>query len=147
MRIVAIADIIMSLDNVVAIAAAAKDSVLLLVIGLGISVPLIIAGAALVMTMLTRFPVLVGAGAGLLGWIAGGTLLSEPSSGRRATLTRPGDAHYRGNTTIGSGVFPSSPWTVRPRLRGLEVGGPSLPSRALLVRSCFSIRRDRFVAQ
>lgn len=78
-RIVAIADIIMSLDNVIAIAAAAKDSVLLLVIGLGISVPLIIAGAALVMTMLTRFPVLVWAGAGLLGWIAGELIGSDPA--------------------------------------------------------------------
>ena len=59
-RIVALADIIMSLDNVIAIAAAAKDSVLLLIIGLGVSVPLIIAGAALVMTVLTRFPFLSG---------------------------------------------------------------------------------------
>ncbi len=88
-RIVAIADIIMSLDNVVAIAAAAKDSVLLLVIGLGISVPLIIAGAALVMTMLTRFPVLVGAGAGLLGWIAGGRCCP-------ALVRAPGKSHPPG---------------------------------------------------
>ena len=78
-RIVAIADIIMSLDNVIAIAAAAKDSVLLLVIGLGISVPLIIAGAAVVMSLLTRFPVLVWAGAGLLGWIAGELIGTDPA--------------------------------------------------------------------
>ena len=71
MRIVAFADLIMSLDNVIAIAAAARGSLLLLVIGLGISVPLIVAGAALVMSMLTRFPILVWAGAALLGWIAG----------------------------------------------------------------------------
>jgi YjbE family integral membrane protein len=77
-RIVALADIIMSLDNVIAIAAAAKDSVLLLVIGLGISVPLIIAGAALVMTVLTRFPILVWAGAALLGWIAGELIGNDP---------------------------------------------------------------------
>jgi len=76
-RIVAIADIIMSLDNVIAIAGAAGDSLLLLIIGLGISVPLVIAGAALVMTLLTRFPVLVWAGAALLGWIAGGLILTD----------------------------------------------------------------------
>lgn len=70
-RIVAFADLIMSLDNVIAIAAAARGSLLLLVLGLGISVPLIVAGAALVMSMLTRFPILVWAGAALLGWIAG----------------------------------------------------------------------------
>src|SRR5207247_8051353 len=65
-RIVAIADIVMSLDNVIAIAAAAKGNMALLVLGLGISIPLIIAGAALVMALLDRFPILVWAGAALL---------------------------------------------------------------------------------
>ena len=81
-RIVAIADIIMSLDNVIAIAAAAGDSLLLLIIGLGISVPLIIAGAALVLTLLTRFPVLVWAGAALLGWIAGELIATDDAVAR-----------------------------------------------------------------
>ena len=70
-QIVAIADIVMSLDNVIAVAAAANGSIPLLVIGLVISVPLIVAGAALIMALLTRLPALVWAGAGLLGWIAG----------------------------------------------------------------------------
>jgi YjbE family integral membrane protein len=78
-RLVAVADIIMSLDNVLAIAGAAKGSVLLLVIGLAISVPLIIAGAALIMTLLDRFPVLVWAGAALLGWIAGEVIATDPA--------------------------------------------------------------------
>jgi YjbE family integral membrane protein len=78
-RIVAFADLIMSLDNVIAIAAAAHGSVLLLVIGLGISVPLIIAGAALVMSLLTRYPILVWAGAALLGWIAGELIGTDPA--------------------------------------------------------------------
>ena len=77
-RLVAVADIIMSLDNVIAIAAAAKGSILLLVIGLGISVPLIIAGAALIMSLLDRFPILVWAGAALLGWIAGDMISEDP---------------------------------------------------------------------
>jgi YjbE family integral membrane protein len=78
-RIVAFADLIMSLDNVIAIAAAAHGSLLLLIIGLGISVPLIIAGAALVMSLLTRFPILVWAGAALLGWIAGELIGTDPA--------------------------------------------------------------------
>ena len=53
-QIVAIADIVMSLDNVIAVAAAAGGSIPLLVIGLAISVPLIVAGAALIMALLTR---------------------------------------------------------------------------------------------
>ena len=77
-RIVAIADIIMSLDNVIAIAAAAHGNVALLVIGLGISIPLIVAGAALVMALLDRYPILVWAGAALLGWIVGEVIVTDP---------------------------------------------------------------------
>jgi YjbE family integral membrane protein len=77
-RTVAIADAVMSLDNVLAIAAVAKDSNLLLTVGLAISIPLIVAGAALVMALLARFPILVWAGAALLGWIAGEMLVSDP---------------------------------------------------------------------
>jgi YjbE family integral membrane protein len=83
-RLVAVADIIMSLDNVIAIAAAAQGSFLLLVLGLAISIPLIIAGAALIMTLLDRFPVLVWAGAALLGWIAGEVIATDPVT--QATL-------------------------------------------------------------
>jgi YjbE family integral membrane protein len=77
MMTIAIADVVMSLDNVVAIAAVAKGSLLLLIIGLGISIPMIIAGSALIMTMLDRFPVLVWAGAALLGWIAGELFVTD----------------------------------------------------------------------
>jgi len=77
MMTIAIADIVMSLDNVVAIAAVAKGSLLLLIIGLGISIPMIIAGSALIMTMLDRFPALVWAGAALLGWIAGELFVTD----------------------------------------------------------------------
>ncbi len=78
-RIVAIADIVMSLDNVIAIAAAAKGNPALFIFGLAASVPLIIAGAAVVMSLLTRFPILVWAGAGLLGWIAGELIAHDPA--------------------------------------------------------------------
>src|SRR6186997_1786163 len=78
-QIVAIADIVMSLDNVIAVAAAANGSIPLLVLGLAISVPLIVAGAALIMALLTRLPALVWAGAGLLGWIAGEVMATDPA--------------------------------------------------------------------
>ena len=77
-RIVAVADIIMSLDNVIAIAAAAQGNMALLVIGLAISIPLIVAGAALIMALLDRFPILVWAGAALLGWIVGEVIATDP---------------------------------------------------------------------
>jgi YjbE family integral membrane protein len=78
-QIVAIADIVMSLDNVIAVAAAANGSVPLLILGLAISIPLIVAGAALIMALLTRLPALVWAGAGLLGWIAGEVMATDPA--------------------------------------------------------------------
>src|SRR5438270_3362069 len=78
-RIVVIADIIMSLDNVIAVAAAANGQFSLLVLGLAISIPMIIAGAAFIMFVLDYFPVLVWLGALLLGWIAGGVIESDPA--------------------------------------------------------------------
>jgi YjbE family integral membrane protein len=78
-QIVVVADIVMSLDNVIAVAAAANGSVPLLVLGLAISVPLIVAGAALIMALLNRMPILVWAGAALLGWIAGDVIATDPA--------------------------------------------------------------------
>jgi YjbE family integral membrane protein len=76
-RTVAIADVVMSLDNVLAIAAAAKGNTTLIIFGLAISIPLIVAGATLIMALLTRFPILVWAGAALLGWIAGELIVGD----------------------------------------------------------------------
>jgi YjbE family integral membrane protein len=77
-QIVVVADIVMSLDNVIAVAAAANGSVPLLVLGLAISIPLIVAGAALIMALLNKLPILVWAGAALLGWIAGDVIATDP---------------------------------------------------------------------
>jgi YjbE family integral membrane protein len=77
-RTIAIADIVMSLDNVLAIAAIAKDNMILMMIGLVISIPLIVAGSGVVMYILNRFPLLVWAGAGLLGWVAASMMLADP---------------------------------------------------------------------
>ena len=79
MRIVVIADIVMSLDNVIAVAAAANGDLALLVLGLAISIPMIIAGAALIMLVLDRFPILIWLGATLLGWIAGDVMETDPA--------------------------------------------------------------------
>jgi YjbE family integral membrane protein len=89
-RIVAIADIVMSLDNVIAIAGAAEGAAAalnpehasmikgaLIIFGLATSVPLIIAGSALLMALLDRYPILVWAGAGLLGWVAGDIMVKD----------------------------------------------------------------------
>jgi YjbE family integral membrane protein len=95
-QIVVIADIVMSLDNVIAVAAAANGSVALLILGLAISIPLIVAGAALIMALLNKLPILVWAGAALLGWIAGDVIATDPAIHPRL------DALFAGS--LGSGL-------------------------------------------
>jgi len=70
-RTVIIADLVMSIDNVLGVAAAAKGSLLLLVFGLVVSIPLVIAGSQIIMKLIERFPILILAGGGLLGFVAG----------------------------------------------------------------------------
>lgn len=72
-----VADTIMSLDNVVAVAGAANGQIGLMAIGLSISVPLVIFGAGILLLILEKLPILVIAGAGLLGWIAGGLVAGD----------------------------------------------------------------------
>ena len=78
---VIVADVVMSIDNVLGVAAAAKGSLLLLVFGLVVSIPLIIAGAQLVMKAIERYPVLIVAGGGLLGFIAGELIIDDTAIG------------------------------------------------------------------
>jgi len=76
-KTIIVADAVMSLDNVMGIAGAAKDSLALVIFGLLLSVPIIIWGSKLVMKWIERFPVIIIMGAGLLGWIAGGLLTTD----------------------------------------------------------------------
>lgn len=78
-RTIALADAIMSLDNVVAVAAAAKNDVGLIVFGIALSVPLIVFGSTLMLKVLKRFPILVVAGAALLGYVAGEIMATDPA--------------------------------------------------------------------
>jgi YjbE family integral membrane protein len=77
-RIVVVADIIMSLDNVIAVAAVAKGHYVLLTLGLAVSIPMVIAGSAIILALLEKFPVLVWGGAAVLGWVAGDIFASDP---------------------------------------------------------------------
>jgi len=70
-KTILIADLVMSLDNVIAVAAAAGGSLVLLIIGLGISIPLVIFGATLLVKVMERYPVIIVIGAGLIGFVAG----------------------------------------------------------------------------
>jgi len=76
-RTILIADLVMSLDNVIAVAAAAKGSMVLLVLGLAISIPLVIFGSTLMIRLMERYPFIVTLGAALIGWVAGETISND----------------------------------------------------------------------
>jgi len=78
-KTILIADLIMSTDNVIAVAAAAKGSILLLVLGLVISIPLVIFGATLLMVLMERYPIIITLGAAVLGWTAGEMGVTDPA--------------------------------------------------------------------
>jgi YjbE family integral membrane protein len=78
-RTILVADLVMSLDNVLAVAAAAKGNTPLLIIGLAVSIPLIIFGSTLLLKVMERFPVIITLGAALLGFLAGEMLLTDPA--------------------------------------------------------------------
>ncbi len=78
-RTILIADLVMSLDNVLAVAAAAKGNMPMLILGLIVSIPLIIFGSTLLLKVMERFPFIITIGAALLGFLAGEMLLTDPA--------------------------------------------------------------------
>ena len=85
-RTILVADLVMSLDNVIAVAApptAPEGNMLLLVIGLAISIPLIIFGSTLLIKVMERFPIIITLGAALLGFLAGEMIVTDPAVSAR----------------------------------------------------------------
>jgi len=112
-RTILIADLVMSLDNVLAVAAAAKGNIPLLVIGLALSIPLIIFGSTLLLKVMERFPIIIIAGAGLLGFLAGEMMLTDP-----ALVARIGELpHWQINVggAIGAALVVAVGWLLQRR--------------------------------
>ncbi len=100
-KTILIADLVMSLDNVIAVAAAAGGSVVLLILGLAISIPLVIFGATLLIKLMDRYPVIITAGAGLIGWVAGEMLVADVAL--KGWFTSLG-IQYKGDHPVVGGV-------------------------------------------
>jgi YjbE family integral membrane protein len=77
-KTIVMADVVMSLDNIIGVAGAAGDSKLLLALGLGISIPLVIFASAIILKLMERFPFIITAGAALLGYVAGEMIVTDP---------------------------------------------------------------------
>ena len=100
-----IADFVMSLDNALAIAAASKGSMFLVVFGLVVSVPIIIGGSAIILKMMERYPFIITLGAGLLGWLGGDLIAND-----------------KVNETILPAIILQSPWIAAIAGAGFVVG-------------------------
>jgi YjbE family integral membrane protein len=88
-KTILIADLVMSTDNVIAVAAAAKGSILLLVLSLVISIPLVIFGATVLMVLMERLPIIITLGAAILGWTAGDMAVTDPAISEWVTGSAP----------------------------------------------------------
>jgi YjbE family integral membrane protein len=103
---IAIADAVMSLDNVLAIVGVARDDTVLALLGLAISIPLIVVGASLITTLINRFPILIWIGAGLLGWVAGEMLVDDPVVLNWLNANAPQYVHPKPDDPAGVGLEP-----------------------------------------
>lgn len=115
-KTIIVADIVMSLDNTLAIAAVAKGDYLLLTIGLVLSVPLIIFGSKLIIKIMDRFPVIVYAGAGLIAWTAGEMMQQDKVL---ATLA-PSLPHWLIPLVITAAVVGGGVWYNKYRTKPVE---------------------------
>ena len=77
-KTILLADLVMSLDNVIAVAAAAKGNTFLLIVGLAISIPMVVFASQLLLKLMGRFPIIITLGAALLGWVAGDMAITDP---------------------------------------------------------------------
>jgi YjbE family integral membrane protein len=114
-RTILIADLIMSLDNVIAVAAAAQGSMTLLILGLAISIPLVVFGSTLMIRLMERFPVIVVLGAALIGWVGGETMASDVALGE--AFVAQGWIHYAAATAGAILVVVAGKWLHRRTVR------------------------------
>jgi predicted tellurium resistance membrane protein TerC len=78
-KTIVVADAVMSLDNVIAVAGASHGSMVLVTFGILVSIPIVVWGSKIVLTLMDRFPMVITLGAALLGWIAGGMMVTDPA--------------------------------------------------------------------
>ena len=111
---IAVADMAMSLDNVVAIAAVARGDHWLFIAGLVLSIPLIVAGASLISGFLEKFPILVWAGGALLGWVAGEMIGDDQALLALLGLSHTALVHF-GSAALGTALALAAGWMLRRR--------------------------------
>jgi len=92
-KTIIVADAVMSIDNVIAVAGASHGSIVLVTFGIVVSIPIVVWGSKLVLALMDRFPIVITAGGGLLGWIGGGMLMTDPALPASWRATVPHSAY------------------------------------------------------
>ena len=111
-KTIILADFIMSLDNVIAVAAASRDSIVLLLFGLAVSIPLIVWSSQVILHFMERYPIIITLGAGLLGYVAGGMVVTDIAVKEWAQALVPGANYFAG--VIGAvAVVATGHWLAR----------------------------------
>ncbi len=143
-RTILLADLVMSLDNVIAVAAAAKGSTVLLIVGLAISIPLVVFASRLLLTLMDRVPVIITLGAALLGWVAGEMAVTDPVAKGwvdaqaaalydAASAVVPGFLHYAASAAGAIGVVLAGKWLASSAASAarkvVPMRGPHAPGR------------------
>ncbi|MBI3457888.1 MAG: TerC family protein [Candidatus Rokubacteria bacterium] len=123
--IIILADVIMSLDNVLAVAAAAHGDMLLVIFGVGLSIPIVIWGSGLVARLMGRFAWIVDLGAGILGWVAGEMILKDAIVRRWIGEGAAEALHWVLPAVLGIGVIVTGRWWVSRRARQSAERGAS----------------------
>jgi len=120
-KLIVIADIVMSLDNMLAVAGASKGNAFLLVFGLGLSIPLVVAGSSILSTLMSRYPVIVVIGAAVLGKVGGEMMITDPWI--QKTFAIPHWFVYVIEATFAIGVVVVGNWIVKRRKEQEELVG------------------------
>ncbi|MDY0012701.1 MAG: TerC family protein [Rhodocyclaceae bacterium] len=118
-KTVVVADAVMSIDNVIAVAGAAHGNMALVVFGILVSIPIIVWGSQMVLALMDRFPVVITLGGALLGWIAGGMLVGDKALAAWLTAT---PLHHYGASAVGAIlVVVVGTWLARRRPASAEI--------------------------
>ena len=143
-RTILLADLVMSVDNVIAVAAAAKGSTVLLIVGLAISIPLVVFASRLLLTLMDRVPVIITLGAALLGWVAGEMAVTDPVAKgwvdaqaaflyNAASAVVPAFLHYAASAAGAIGVVLVGTWlasrAASAARKVVPMRGPHAPGR------------------
>ena len=144
-KTILLADLVMSLDNVIAVAAAAKGHVGLLIIGLAISIPLVIFASQILLKLMDRFPIIITLGAALLGWVAGDMAVTDPVDKPWVDL-HAAFLHWGAPLVCAIGVLVVGKWLAARKTAAMAAAAAPAPARSAAAATALGLLRRVLLA-